>query len=66
MSSQSTVLQAIQSLKAAGHIDAVAFGSRRHDGDPEHVLSVSTKAPGDSYAVLRLVRRIDPSAQPLG
>ena len=63
MSSQSYAIKAVNLLRAAGHENACH--AARHDGVRKHIISVDANAPGVAFLALRLVRHVDPDAQPV-
>ncbi len=63
MSSQSFAIQAVDLLRAAGHENA--SHAARQAGVREHIVRVDTDAPGAAFEALRLVRAVDPDAQPV-
>ena len=64
MSSQTRAIEAVDLLRAAGHEDARQ--EPRGTGVREHIISVTAEQPGEVLHVVRLVRAVDPDAEPLG
>jgi hypothetical protein len=63
MSTRSTAALAVDVLLGVGYHDARQEGRMGFSGP---IIRVSADQPGDSDAVMRVVRRIDPDAKPLG
>jgi hypothetical protein len=64
MSSQAHAIEAVDLLRAVGHDDADQ--GVRGINVREHIISVTADQPGEAFHVVRLVRTVDPDAQPLG
>ena len=62
MSSQAHAIQAVDLLLAAGHERAHHIG--RFDEERRHFINVPADSRGVDFEVWRLVRAVDPDAQP--